>query len=156
MQLHCQNDGGLWQDLNNLFQSEVDPLRWCPNGRGSVSNHQPHDCLVNRLFRRRSKITSKLRVTGLCVGNSPMTGEFPAQMASYAETVSIWWRHLVYDLCMLFVPCCRDFVTVGFIHVLPSWMRVCGCGINKLIADNIGTFTFSNRHIIVNIDSTNM
>ena len=40
-----------------------------------------------------SKKTSKLRVTGLCVGNSPVTGEFPAQMASYAENVSIWWRH---------------------------------------------------------------
>ena len=46
-------------------------LRWCHNGRDSVSNHQPHDCLLNRLFRRRSKKTSKLRVTGLCVGNSP-------------------------------------------------------------------------------------
>ena len=39
------------------------------------------------------KKTSKLRVTGLCVGNSPGTGEFPAQMASNAENVSIWWRH---------------------------------------------------------------
>ena len=47
----------------------------------------------NRLFRRRSKKTSKLRVTGLCVGNSPGTGEFPAQMASNVENVSIWWRH---------------------------------------------------------------
>ena len=35
----------------------------------------------------------KLHVTGLCVGNSPGTGEFPAQMASYAENVSNWWRH---------------------------------------------------------------
>ena len=41
----------------------------------------------------RSKKTSKLRVTGLCAGNSPGTGEFPAQMASYAKNVSIWWRH---------------------------------------------------------------
>ena len=49
--------------------------------------------LLNRLFRRRSKKTSKLRVTGLCAGNSPGTGEFPAQMAIYAENVSIWWRH---------------------------------------------------------------
>ena len=32
-----------------------------------------------------SKKTSKLRVTGLCAGNSPGTGEFPAQMASDAE-----------------------------------------------------------------------
>ena len=45
--------------------------------------------LLNRLFRRRSKKTSKLRVTGLCAGNSPGTGEFPAQMASNAENVSI-------------------------------------------------------------------
>ena len=63
------------------------------NGRGSVSNHQPRDCLLNGLFRRRSKKTSKLRVTGLCEGNSPGTDEFPTQMASNAENVSIWWRH---------------------------------------------------------------
>ena len=50
--------------------------------------------LLNRLFERKSKKTSKLRVTGLCAGNSPRgTGEFPAQMASNAENVSIWWRH---------------------------------------------------------------
>ena len=39
------------------------------------------------------KKTSKLRVTGHCAGNSPGTSEFPAQMASNAENVSIWWRH---------------------------------------------------------------
>ena len=33
--------------------------------------------------------TSKLRVTGLCVGNAPVTGELPAQMASDVENVSI-------------------------------------------------------------------
>ena len=63
------------------------------NDYDGLSNHQPHGCLLNRLFRRRSKKTSKLRVTGLCTGNSPGTGEFPAQMASYAEKVSIWCRH---------------------------------------------------------------
>ena len=43
-------------------------LLWRHNGRDSVSNHQPHDCLLKRLFRRRSKKTSKLRVTGLVRG----------------------------------------------------------------------------------------
>ena len=43
--------------------------------------------------RRSSTKTSKLRVTGLCGGNSPVTGEFPAQMASNAKKISIWWRH---------------------------------------------------------------
>ena len=33
-----------------------------------------------------------LWVTGLCAGNSPATGEFPAQMASNEENASIWWR----------------------------------------------------------------
>ena len=60
-----------------------------------VSDHQPHNCLLNLLFRRRSKKTSKLCVTGLCAGNSPGTGEFPERKASNAENVSIWWRHHV-------------------------------------------------------------
>ena len=70
-------------------------LQWRHNGHNSISNHQLHDCLLNRLFRRRSKETSKHRVTGLCAGNSPGTGEFPAQMASNAENASIWWHHHV-------------------------------------------------------------
>ena len=43
--------------------------------------------------RADSKKTSKLCVTGLCVGNSPVTDEFPAQRASNAENISIWWHH---------------------------------------------------------------
>ena len=43
--------------------------------------------------RRSLEKTSKLRVTGLCEGNSPVTDEFPAQRASNAEIVPIWWRH---------------------------------------------------------------
>ena len=68
-------------------------LQWRHNGCDGVSNNQLHDCLLNRLFRRRSNETSKLCVTGLCAGNSPIAGEFPAQMTSSAEKVSIWWRH---------------------------------------------------------------
>ena len=68
-------------------------LFWRHNGGDDVSNHQPHDCLLDRSFRRRSKKTSKLRVTELCAGNSQVTGEFPAQKASNAENVSIWWGH---------------------------------------------------------------
>ena len=45
-------------------------LQWRHNGRDSISNHQPHDRLLSRLFRCRSKKTSKPRVTGLCAGNS--------------------------------------------------------------------------------------
>ena len=79
-----QNDP--WQYDHNPYS--VYALQWCHNGCDGISNHQPHDCLLNRLFRRRSKKTSKLHVTSLCGGNSPVTGEFPAQMASNAEKLS--------------------------------------------------------------------
>ena len=68
-------------------------LQWRHNGRDGVSNHQPHHCLLNCLFRGRSKKTSKLRVICLCAGNSPVTGEFPAQMARNAENVFTVRRH---------------------------------------------------------------
>ena len=101
-------------------------LRWRHEGRDRVSNHQPHDCLLNRLFRRRSRKTLKLRVTGLCAGNSPGTGEFPAQMASNAENVSIWWRHHGYGcltswgLSILDAGLCKyrtPLFYVGFFYV---------------------------------------
>ena len=68
-------------------------LQWRHNERDGVLNHRRLDCLDSRLFRRKSQKTSKLRVTGLCEGNSPVTGEFPSQRASNAEHVSIWWGH---------------------------------------------------------------
>ena len=68
----------------------------------------------------RSKKTSKLRVTDLCEGNSPVIGEFPAQRASNAENVSIWWRHRVrpkQNDCHL--PFCRHLIK----H--QHWFREC-------------------------------
>ena len=89
---------GIWLNWKKkgtrLCEMEIS-LHWRHNEGDGVSNHQPNDCLLNHLFRRRSKKTSKLRVTGLCEGNSPVTGEFPAQRASYRENVSIWWCHHV-------------------------------------------------------------
>ena len=55
----------------------------------------------------RSKKISKLRVTGLCVGNSPVTSEFPGQMASNAEKASIWWgHHATLDYNEIYVDIC--------------------------------------------------
>ena len=81
---------GLWERKkpNSMF-----PLRWRHNNHAGVSNHQPHGCLLNRLFRRKSKKTSKLRVTGLCAGispgpvNSPHKGPVTRKMFPFDDVI---------------------------------------------------------------------
>ena len=66
-------------------------LQWRHNVRDSVWNHQPHDCLLNRLFRRRLKKTSRLRVTGLCAGNSPSPHKWPVTRKMFPfDDVFMW------------------------------------------------------------------
>ena len=81
-------------------------LQWRHSGHNGVSN--PQRCVINHLFRLRSKKTWKLRVTGLCVGNSLVTGEFPTQRASNAENVSIWWWHHNNTIMPGFILSCCD------------------------------------------------
>ena len=57
------------------------PLQWRHDNR-----------ILSRLFRRKSRKSSKLRVAVLCEENLPLTSGFPSQMAINAENVSIWWR----------------------------------------------------------------
>ena len=68
-------------------------LQWCYNGHDGVSNHQPHDCLSNRLFRRRSKKTSKLRVLAFARGihrgpvNSPRKWPVTRKMFPFDDVI---------------------------------------------------------------------
>ena len=58
---------GAYSHMDELIY--LSPLQWRHYEHDGVSN-QPHHCLLNHLFRRRSKQASKLRVTGLWPGNS--------------------------------------------------------------------------------------
>ena len=87
-------------------------LQWRNNECNGVSNHQPRDCLLNHLFKPLIKETSKFRVTGLCEGNSPVTGKFPAQRASISENVSFWWRH--HDLIHLLPLAAKLIIPINF------------------------------------------
>ena len=75
-------------------------LQWRHNEHDGVSDHQPHDCLLNRLFMCRSRETWKFRATGLCAGNSPVTGKSHAQRAGneemfpFDDVIMIWWYML--------------------------------------------------------------
>ena len=84
--------------------SAVRTLQWRHNERDGFSNHQPRDCILKRLFRHQ---TSKLRVTGLCVGNSRVTGEFPhkwpvtRKMFPFDEVIMIYHHWLIGEIVAL-------------------------------------------------------
>ena len=63
-------------------------LQWRNNGRHRVSNHQLHDCLLDCSFRRRSKKTSKLRVT--CPVNSPQKWPVMRKMLPFDDVIMRW------------------------------------------------------------------
>ena len=71
-----------WKTPNVSSWIQLLTLQWRHN-EGDVSDNVSHrrhlPCLLNWWFKRRSKKSSKLHVTGFCEGNSPVTGEFPAQ-----------------------------------------------------------------------------
>ena len=114
------------------------PLQWRYNERDGLSNHQPHDCFYSTVYsRRRSKKTSKLCVTGLCEGNSPVTGEFPTQRTSNAENVSIWWRH--HPACFWLFQGQRWFT----VQVRSECHRSCGYAAGMKIASRPGPVSSS-------------
>ena len=125
-------DSAEWPAEGPLFRGIISniwhTIKCRINERDGVSNHQPHDCLLSRLLRRRSKKTSKLRVTGLCEGNSPVTGGFPAQRASNAEHVSICWRH-------------HDILA----RVLRRFM-ICFLAVTALLSSNRKTFYYGQKN----------
>ena len=61
-------------------------------------------------------------LTGLCEGNSPVTGEFPTQRASNAEKVSIWWRR--HDNNSLYTPTPPHIIPIKINFGLKKeWMK---------------------------------
>ena len=76
-----------------------DYITWRHSDQDGVSNHEPRGCLLNRLFRRRSNKMSKLRVTGLCVRNSPgpvnspHKGPVTRKMFSFDDVIMSCWQN---------------------------------------------------------------
>ena len=71
-------------------------------------------------------------VAGVCAGNSPGTGEFPTQRASYAENFSIWWRHhvifkrnLLIDSLIISGGIVLKWIPRGHIDVLSTMVMQC-------------------------------
>ena len=101
--------------------------------------------------RRRKKKTSNLGITGLCEGNSPLAVEFPAQRASIAENVSIWWRHHDLNICHIILGgwiawyqnewICHTLFSLWQYSPLTRWRRdkmaaICADDIFKCISSN--------------------
>ena len=102
------------------FAHDVFALQWRHNGLDGVSNHQPHHCLLSRLFGRRSKKTSKLRVIGLCVGNSPHKWPVTRKMFPFDDVIMKFFflseNILLIPTSLGFVPCKSSAISTHKTH----------------------------------------
>ena len=127
--------------LRILRETKNYTLQWRHNERDGVSNHQLHDCLLNLLFRRRSKETSKLRITGLCAGDSLVTVNSPHQrpvtqqmfpfddvmmIVVQVYSVKTWWNmsNVVYHPVAI-VPVSMRFQYLCFQQSLHNFRSTC-------------------------------
>ena len=116
-------------------------LQWGHDERDGVSNHRRFGCLFNRLFRRKSKKT-KLRATGLCEGNLPVTGEFPSQrlvtrkMFPFDDVIMVSLKN---DRCCYVwgVLCFINF-TIR-LHCIRTWMNE-GLKLGGRVIDHLTVF----------------
>ena len=86
----CSYVSGLGQKYTGRNTTE----QWRHNGSDGVPNHQPHNGLLNRLFRIRSKKTSKLRVTCRWSVNSPHKWPVTRKMFPFDDVImnkNIMW-----------------------------------------------------------------
>ena len=105
----------LWNSPCRQFRKKcTKSLQWHHNERDGVSNHQRLDCLLNRLFKRRSKKISRLRVIGLCGGHRWI----PHTKGQWRGNISIWWRH--HDLSF------DEFENHQFKVILDGRLVTCG------------------------------
>ena len=121
-------------------------LQWCHNDHDGVSNHQPHGCLLNCLFRRRSKETSKLRATGLCVGNSPgpvnspHKGPVTRKMFPFDDVIMV-------DLYGLLAIWCRQqaiILTLDGKLLCIDVSPVSMCLLRRFVSERLTCFGYSN------------
>ena len=122
------------------------PLHWRHNGLDSVSNNQPHHCFLSRLFGRRPKETSKLSVTALCVGNSPVNSphKWPVtrKMFPFDDVI----MELVAPSCLKLA---HPLITLGLPNMNISWNLACCALIMKYIVVD-GTILPCGVLILVN------
>ena len=99
-------------------QHDLSALQWRHNERDSVSNHQPHECLLYGLFRRRYQSSASLAfVRGIhrWTVNSPHRGSVTRKIFPFD------------DVIMSKRPCAANRKS-GFTQPLSFIAQLCRCG----------------------------
>ena len=89
-----------WTDVGRqICPGNFCSLKWCHNEHNVVSNYQPNDCLLNRLFRRRSKKTSNSTLLAFVWGihrwpvNSPHKRPVTRKMFPFDDVIMSQMHH---------------------------------------------------------------
>ena len=96
--------------------------------------HWPHDCLFKTMFRQTSKQHQSPALLALCEGNPPVTGGFPSQRASNAESISISWSHFNQEWSPIRIPP-HDWLQMICVRPVALWLLTTGQWVVSLTSD---------------------
>ena len=126
-------------------------LEWRHNGRDGVSNHQPHHCLLNRLFRRGSKKHQSSASLAFVLGihrwpvNSPHKWQVTRKMFPFDDVIMRYVR-MTAPYWVVLIPgphaCIYDYTYIHimymkdnfFTYLLCTWSTKIFIGINEMLA----------------------
>ena len=106
-------------------------LQWRHNERDGVSNHQPHDCSLKRVFRGRSKKTSSFASLVFVRGihrwsvNSPHKRPVTRKMLSFDDVIMSWQRSVCHGWLVSAIKSLFWMLTCGVLwhsHNETSWV----------------------------------
>ena len=128
-------------------------LQWRHNVRDGVSTHQRLDCLLNRLFRRRSKKTPKLRVTGFVRGihrwpvDFPHKGPVTRKMFPFDDAVMSWshWGRVTHTCVIVTCYAPSHYLVQGWYTF--NWIHGNKCQWNS----NQKTANFIQENVLQNV-----
>ena len=115
-----------------------------------ISNHRHLDCLLKPLFRRRSKKSSKLCVTGLCSGNSPVTNDPLHEKCFHLMTSSCDHKRGIAQQCFCRIQAMEgltaeeaDYIEIQLVGSPNPWSNIC-CQSGYTIGYGISTKSIQN------------
>ena len=119
--IHCHSISNLLLQILSIL---VETLHWRHNGHSGISNHQPHDCLLNRFIGRTASLLKPPQSPHCYLGAVDHAKNFPPPLA----TCQAWSYHanratqtLLFSSPLILLRCVMEIKFAQNLRWLGNW-----------------------------------